>query len=470
MQAKKQLAKNTIILALGKISTQSISFFLLPLYTAVLSQEEYGVVDLVTTYSALLLPLILLQVDQALFRFLIDAREVDTERNKILTTILLFGLVQGLALTAIFSVVQIFLSSAYKWYILYTLLANVVSALMLQTARGLGDTMGYTIASSMSAIVQVIGNLVFLLALDMGAAGMLTAVALGNVVPAIFLFVREKLWHCIDWRLVDLELLRQMLRYSMPLVPNALSWWAINASDRVIVSVALGTAVTGLLSVGHKFSTVYIAVYNIFNLAWTESAALHINAPAQERDAYFSEVITDMFRLFMCAGIGIIACMPFVFPVLVNQQFGEAYGLVPIFMLASMFHVVVGLYSVIYVALKKSSQIAKTSVVAGIINVVVHLLLLPSCGMYAAPLSTVAGFGTMAIYRYIDLQKYVHVRLRKRTVVGVGALYLITVAAYFSENLLVQGVALIFVAIVSVVSNRSLLLQGLITVKAKLTR
>lgn len=467
MQAKKQLAKNTMILAVGKISTQSISFFLLPLYTAVLSREDYGAVDLVTTYAALLMPLILWQIDQALFRFLIDARNMTAEKNKILTTILLFGSVQGVVLTAVFFVVPIFRSSSYHWYILYLLLANVASTIMLQTARGLGDTVGYTIASSISAIVQVMGNLIFL-ALGLGAEGMLTASILGHIATAVFLFVREQLWHCIDWRLTDAELLRQMLRYSLPLVPNALSWWAITASDRVIVSAALGTAVTGLLSVGHKFSTVYITVYRIFDLAWTESAALHIHAPARERDAYFSEVITDMFRLFMCAAIGIIACMPFVFPCLVNPQFGEAYNLVPFFMLASMFHVVVGLYSVIYVALKKSSQIAKTSAFAGIINIAVHLLLLPSCGMYAAPLSTVAGFGAMAIYRYIDLRKYVQLRLEKRTGAWVAALYLLTVAAYFSENVLLQGGTLVFLTVVSIVWNRKLLLQGWSAVKDKL--
>ena len=46
MSRKTELAKNTAILTVGKLCTQCISFFLLPLYTAILSTEEYGTFDL----------------------------------------------------------------------------------------------------------------------------------------------------------------------------------------------------------------------------------------------------------------------------------------------------------------------------------------------------------------------------------------------------------------------------------------
>ena len=49
MSREKQLAKNTLIITVGKVCTQLISFFLLPLYTGILSTEEYGIVDLLNT-------------------------------------------------------------------------------------------------------------------------------------------------------------------------------------------------------------------------------------------------------------------------------------------------------------------------------------------------------------------------------------------------------------------------------------
>lgn len=80
MSREKTLVKNTIIVAIGKICTQFISFFLLPLYTSILSAKEYGVVDLFNTYVSLLLPLLFFQIDQSVFRFLIDNRNSEKEK------------------------------------------------------------------------------------------------------------------------------------------------------------------------------------------------------------------------------------------------------------------------------------------------------------------------------------------------------------------------------------------------------
>ena len=76
MSKGKQLLKNTIIVTIGKISTQLITFLLLPVYTAILTKEEYGVVDLLNTLVGLFLPIVTLQVEQGLFRYLIDYRNI----------------------------------------------------------------------------------------------------------------------------------------------------------------------------------------------------------------------------------------------------------------------------------------------------------------------------------------------------------------------------------------------------------
>ena len=67
MSKGKELLKNTAIVSIGKICTQLITFFLLPVYTAVLSNEEYGVVDLLNTLTSLLLPIATLQIEQGIF-------------------------------------------------------------------------------------------------------------------------------------------------------------------------------------------------------------------------------------------------------------------------------------------------------------------------------------------------------------------------------------------------------------------
>ena len=109
MSRKTELAKNTAILTVGKLCTQCISFFLLPLYTAILSTEEYGTFDLLVTYSTLLLPLVNWQLDQGLFRFMLDHRGNKEEQGKLFSTLLLSSTVQSIVYIILFICVEPFL-------------------------------------------------------------------------------------------------------------------------------------------------------------------------------------------------------------------------------------------------------------------------------------------------------------------------------------------------------------------------
>ena len=70
---KRELIKNTIIVAIGKFSTQIISFLLLPLYTSILTTSEYGIYDFLITVAVFLVPMITLLLEESMFRFLIDS-------------------------------------------------------------------------------------------------------------------------------------------------------------------------------------------------------------------------------------------------------------------------------------------------------------------------------------------------------------------------------------------------------------
>ncbi len=74
------LIKNTALFALGNLGTKIISFFLIPLYTNVLSTEQYGIVDLVVTISTIVVPILSLNIAESVMRFNLDR---DADRNKI---------------------------------------------------------------------------------------------------------------------------------------------------------------------------------------------------------------------------------------------------------------------------------------------------------------------------------------------------------------------------------------------------
>lgn len=193
MSKKTELAKNTIILTIGKICTQFLQFFMLPLYTAYLSPEQYGTADLVITYTSLFLPVVILQLDQAVFRFLIDSREDEDTKKVNISTSVYFTLFLILCTCLIFFAVQFFINSGLKYYLLLNLIANMCSQVMLQISRGLGDNTTFSIAGFISAGVQLSLNILLLVFMGFGAEAILISPVIGNIAAACFVFIRKKL-------------------------------------------------------------------------------------------------------------------------------------------------------------------------------------------------------------------------------------------------------------------------------------
>lgn len=468
MNRQKELAKNTIILTIGKICTQFVSFLLLPLYTSLLEPTEYGIVDLVNTYIVLLTPIFNWQFENGLFRFLIDYRNDEHKKKELFSTVFIINIVQAVLYIMLYLLFQDFITLEYKVFIAFDVVTNIFLNTLLQFPRGVGNNTIYSIGCFLSASMTVIFNVIFIAVFRWGAYGMFMATLLAKIITCVYLFCAMKTWHYFSVKSYNKELFRDVFKYSMPLVPNQLSWWVVGASDRTIVSHFIGVFSNGIYSVANKFSTIYVTFYNIFNLSWTESVSLHMND--EDRDDFLTDIINIMFNLFATIDVGIIACIPFVFRLMVNSKYDTAYYQIPILMIAVLFQVVVGLYSVIYVALKKSTEIAKTSFYAAVINIVVDLFLIRYIGLYAASLSTLVAYAAMAIYRYIDVKKYVSVRLSGKNLFAALFSVLISVFAYYSKNFIFCIVSLIYAIIYAIFFNRNFLYLTINEIKAKLLK
>lgn len=458
MSKKKDLMKNTIIIFCGKVCTQLISFFLLPLYTGYLATKDYGIVDLITTYVTLLVPIITLELEMSIFRYLVDSRGKDKETKKLMSNNFLVLLSALLIFSILYIVVTSFWKFDFRWLILIDIIICTFSGNFLQISRGMGRTLDYSISCLITGAFTIVSNIFLIAVLRLGAVGMITSMALANGVGALYLFVRLKLYKLINFKLVDKKLIKEMYRYSIPLVPNGVSWWIVNVSDRTIISFVLGTAANGLYAVSNKFPTILSSLLGVFNLSWSESAALHINSP--DRDEFFSDISNTVTKLFTSLGVGMIACMPFVFPLLINSKYNGAFNQIPILVLGAVFNVVVCLYSAVYIAKKMTKQVASVSILGAIINVIVNVLLIKKIGLYAASISTALSYFVMMIYRHIDLKKYVNIKYESGLVIKTVLIFTFSIILYYQKNMILNIINLIVVVIYAFIMNKDFLKSG----------
>ena len=248
MNKKKELAKNTIIIFAGKVCTQLISFLLLPLYTSYLLTEEYGFVDLITTYVTLIVPIITMELEMSVFRYLVDCRKDKKETKRVFSNNFIILLSSLFIFIIGYFIVTCFWKFDYRFLILFDIVICTFSGNFLQIARGVGRTLDYAISCIITGVSTILFNILLIVVFQLGAFGMITSMAVANGLGALYLFIRLKMWQYIDFKKKDKKLIREMYKYSVPLVPNGISWWIVNVSDRTIITAILGAAAGGAAS------------------------------------------------------------------------------------------------------------------------------------------------------------------------------------------------------------------------------
>ena len=456
---EKSFIKNTIIIFLSKFCTQFLSFFLLPFFTTLLSTEEYGYFDLYSTYAWLLAIFLTLQLENGIFRFLIDKRENNSEIKKIITNGIIVILVQLLIFMSIYFICLKILKIKNIEYIFIMTLSTSLLNLMLQISRGLGKNIEYGLASIISGSSNVLLCILFIKYLSMKLLGIVLAYVFSNILASLFLIFKIKIYKYISFSVLSKNKIKELIKYSFPLIPNSISSWIMSISDKIMISFLLGVSFNGIYSISTKFSLLISHIFNVFSLSWTESASMSNND--EDRSIYFSKIINIVFLLcsFMC--LLILAAMPIIFKILIKELYFDAYKYIPILICASFFELFSILIGGVFIALKLPKEIATTTILGGIINILINIFFMKKYGLIIASLSTLISYIYIALARYLKISKYVKIKLNYFNFFIITIMYIIIVAFYYSRSIIFSIVCEFMILIIFILMNHKFLIQYL---------
>lgn len=431
MSRSSELIKNTAIISLGKISTQIISFFLLPLYTSRIPTDEYGNYDYIITIAAFALPVITMLMEESMFRFLIDAKD-ENEKKNIIGLAFIYSISSAIIVSCIFGIFSFITHYELAFPMWIYSVALLAIALSNALSRGEGKIALYSLSNFIASITTIVLNIVFILGFNWGAKALIAASVIANLLASFIVFALLKVWKLIDLRRWNTALLKNMLRYSLPLVPNTISWSIINASDRLIIMNVLGASANGLYSISYKFPNIINSFYSYFNIAWRESSA----KMAREDDF---TALNRIYRMSTFMLFSITVCMitgiRLVYPFFINENYSSSVLYVPIIAVSVFYTSVASFYGGIFTAYKNTKVLGITSLSAAIINLLIDVVLIHSIGIYAAAISTFVSSYFLYIYRKIKIKKYIKIKDE------INVTYIITFAValtvfYFNNNII----------------------------------
>lgn len=405
----KYLIKNIGLLAVSQFGTKILTFFLVPLYTNVLTTSEYGTYDLFNTTVGLLMPVVTVNIADAILVFALDKEKDKADVFSIGLKYVLWGMIFCFIFSDFNKITDIIKPLTEYWYYLPLLLFCTAMVTNLTCfARGTDKVKETAISGVLCSAVMICLNIFFLLYVKIGLQGYFLASILGMTAQIIYLWIKVKCCKYIKFN-PDKEIDVSMRKYSIPMVANTLGWWINNSSDRYIVILFCGVAANGIYSVGYKIPQIINIFQSIFNSAWTMSAVK--NFDPEDKSGFFSKI----YSLYNCGMVMVCSCIIIFTRILAYflyaGEFFLAWKYVPFLTIAIVFGALSGYLGGVFSAVRDSKIFAKSTVIGAVINIILNVILVYFIGALGAAIATFVSYFIVWILRYKQARKYIVLKI-----------------------------------------------------------
>ena len=402
------LLKNSLIYGLAKAIPAVMAFAALSLYTHLLSPEEYGLYTLLLTGTVLIHNVIFAWLPAGTLRFWTSKEHDETT---FLTTIAIsyFRILAALLVLSILGVLYYYGEEQATWIMnafllllalaLFTITQNLFSARILPLKYAY-LTIGYSILSiAFGSLLAYLGY---------GPSGVITGVALGTLLPALFMF--KQTWSSYKKPTYSKGLLKKLLIYGLPIASANLLEELTKVSDRFMLAGMQDKAQAGLYAVGYDLSgSSILMIMAVINLAaYPVIIKLLEDGKTQESNDYFRQYTIALLAISIPAVVGLNLVGPDLIYLLIDERFQESVTFLLPWITSAIF--LMGL-QVFYFDLAfqlgdHTMGIAKIGLVIATVNIGLNYWLIPIMGIQGAAIATLTSFMVGSILSATFGRKY----------------------------------------------------------------
>lgn len=444
----KRLIRDMGLFALGALGSKLITFLLLPLYTHILSTEEYGVSDLVFTLGQLLLPFFSLAIFNGLLRYGLMQEVKKEDALYCATKVFVIGSFAAVILTPLLQLVPSI--KPWRWFLCGHVISLFAVSNSLIYLKVKDKNKIYALLSILQTLVLIVCNIIFLIGFDLGVRGYLLSYIVSNSVTASCAMIFGGMFQDFRNAKYDSNLMKAMVMFSLPYILNDISWWAIHSSNKLLIEFMLGSAILGIYTTSSKIPSLINVIASIFTQAWGLSSIKEYDS---SNDTGF---YSNVFNYFMICILGVCICVVSIIKmfmkIYVSVEFFESWQYIPLLLLGAAFSAISSFAGSLLGAMKKPQNLMWSTFVASIVNVVSNIVLIPICGIWGAVMGTFAAHVVVAIFRLICVKKHMKINYNvKRNIpmIIVVLLHAILVSINFHIGLVSIIAIVVYLCLIS---------------------
>ncbi len=440
------------LFTISSFVSKLLVFFLVPFYTSILTESEYGIADVMQSTLLLTVPLLSLNAGEAALRFGLDKGADHAEILGIGLKRVLISDITALLLSAAVYIFRLGTGLGPKkeyillFFILYV--CNSFYEYMLLYCQGTEKVQIMITGSVSCTFLVIICNLVFLLVFSMGLYGYLLAQMISFLGSGLLIFML--LGGISELKNIkgDRSLQKEMKEYGAGMLLYSTSSWVNNALDRYYILLMLGTAENGLYGVAYKIPAILTIFQRIFAQAWQMSAAKEFDE--EDRDAFFSKMFRVYSAIMVLGAAGIILLLKPLARIMFQKSFFEAWVLVPPLLISVIFGALEGFLGSICLAFKDGKSIGRATGLGALVNIVLNYFLIIEFATMGAAIATLISYFVMFAAAYIMVRKYVKLEVSMRKNFFAYALLIVealTVTVNIKNFYLINSIIVLIIAI-----------------------
>ncbi len=458
----KRLFQNIGFYFLGTFSTKILQFLFIPLYTSYIITSDFGYYNLILSLVSLVIPLLYQSIWEGILRFTIE----EENRFEILSTTNIYCAGISIIYSILFILLSILIDIQYGFLILIMGLSHMGVSYWQFTARALKQNKIFAISTVANSAVTIALNLYLIIVLNWGILALFLANMIGNISMIIIIESKIKLFKRTKLREFNPILLKSILKYSLPLSINALSWWLITSSNNLVISNRIGVEANGIYAMASRFGSIMTLITSVINMAWLEEAFRTYGD--SDKDYYFNSVLNILTRIVL-SGVAILIPITYLFfNFFVFGDYYEGVYLTPIIYLSAAYSTLAAHLGSGFLARKESDIIFKTTLIGGIVSTVGGFLLAKSFGVISVVITSLIGYIIMYLIRAPLLKKRMNLNIDFNALIGltIFSFVIMFITSLNPRNAIYQVCVLIITSLILIVLNRKELMLLIISFKS----
>ncbi len=397
--------KASFALIFSKFCQKGISMISTPIFTRIMSTEQYGIISNFLSWQNILLIIGTLNLSQGVFNN--GMLEFKEDRERFTLSMLILA---NITTTIFFVIYLLFykeispiLNLSIPLMILMLLYLYFYPAYSYWSCRQRYEYkyILQTVLTILISIFQVVVGVLLVINCDANSQAFykLLASEMVLIVVGVILYIGILIKSKLK---ISLKYIVYGFKFNIYLVPHFLAMTVLSSGDKIMITSIVGEKETAIYAVSYTAASVILIFWQSIEASWTPWLYEHLSAnnvhPIKKR----ANQIISAFALLA------VMCMlfaPEIMGILASNQYMEGVYIIPSVTAGVFFMALYALYMRVEYYSKNTKATMIGSIFAAIINVLLNYIFINIFGYIAAGYTTLACYVILSLYHYIYCKK-----------------------------------------------------------------